>query len=146
MVTFVTKPTFIHTPPAVVTPAKKTPPILKKKAIKREFPTGSIISINGRDMDYIRFKVRKNTPVFYGIVKTTRKNESGKEISETNEMISFIVSGKYEWYNKNGHNVLTSTYHTGLLTISSPPPNDSSYQHPFSEEDSLRWFTKTVGG
>ena len=85
--------------------------------VKMEFLTGSIVSINRRDVDYGRFKVRNNTPIFYGVVEPTGKDESGKEISETNEIISVVGSGEYEWYNNNGHNVLTSTCHTGLLTI-----------------------------
>ena len=61
-------------------------------------------------------------------------------------MISFVVSGRHQWYQKYSHNVLTSTYHTVLLMMYSPPPNDSLDRHPFFDEDPLRWLTKTVGG
>ena len=45
-------------------------------------------------MNYGRFKVRKNTPLLYGVVEAREKDESGKETSETSEMISFFGSGK----------------------------------------------------
>ena len=125
--------------------------LLKKSNLKQfncyqEFLTGSIVSINRRGTDYGWFKVRKNALVLYGVVEARGKEESEKEISDTNEMINFVVSGEYEWYNKNNHNVITSAYHTGLLKMYFPPPNNSSDQHPFSDKYPLRLFTKTVCG
>ena len=95
-------------------------------------------------MDYGWFKVRKHIPVLYG-VDEAGGGESGKNIGEINDMISFVISGEYEWYNKNRYNVLNSTYNTGILTMYSLLPSDSSDQHLFSDENPLRWFTKTLG-
>ena len=142
---FIAKAAATYTPPVVVTPAKNTSHPKNTVAAKSEFPAGSIVSVNGRDMDG-RLKVRKNAPMLYGVVEVRGEDENVKYIRETNEMISFLVSGKYKWYNKNGHNVLTSSYHTGLLTMYSRPHNFSKDQDPFSDEDPLCWFTKMVGG
>ena len=83
-----------------VTPAKRTS--------WDEFNTRFIMNINGYDLDYGKYKKRNNAPTFYGCVEDPR-NLDHKEVRdlETNNLIvSFVVSGEYEWYDKNVPNVL----------------------------------------
>ena len=113
MVVFVAKAISAHTLPAVVASAKKLPPILKNTiAVNSKFLTRSIVSINGKDMDYSRSKVRNNNPVIYGIIEAKGKNESEKDISETNEIIIFLLVA-----NMNGTTKMVIIYLLAHITL-----------------------------
>ena len=56
-----------------------------------------------------------------------------------------MVSGEYEWYDKNEVNTLSAAYHDTLLTLCSYPPMDDDNFEPLGEDDLSRWFTKVNG-
>ena len=63
---------------------------------RREFPYGSIVSINGRDMDDYTWKDRREAPTFLGIVQNPDHHD-GREtesIDFTCELyVTFVTSG-----------------------------------------------------
>ena len=115
--------------------------------VKKEFPVGSIVGINGRDLDYGRYKVRKHAPTFYGVVDPHANHtyEGSNPVAEGWTYVTFVVSGEYEWYDKNEVNTLSAAYHDTLLTLCSYPPVDSVNYDPITEDDLSRWFTKLNG-
>ena len=91
--------------PAVVSPLKSL--------IYDDFPIGSIVGINGYDLDYGKFTTKKNAPMFYGLVENPQLHDDNDDLGllKKDELIvKFVVSGEYEWYNKNAPNCLISNY------------------------------------
>ena len=88
--------------PAVASP--------QKLCIHEEFPIGSIVGINGYHLDYGKFKVKKHAPLFYGLVEDPSLHQSKEESNEDEVVVKFVVSGEYEWYDRNEPNCLISNY------------------------------------
>ena len=67
-----------------------------------EFPHGCIVSINGYDLDYGRYKERKHAPIFYGVVEDPVNHDADVicNIKDDQVIVRFVVSGEYEWYDK----------------------------------------------
>ena len=128
--------------PSIVTSAKNEP------VVKLEYPYGSIVSINGYDLDNSKWPVKKDAPTFFGCVEVPGnfKCEDADNIKDDESFISFVVSGEYEWYDKNQPNVLQSTYRHRYLTLCSHPPKNMVDTVPFGEDDFTKWFTKTLDG
>ena len=79
---------------------------------------GSIVGINGYDLDYGRFKVKKNAPMFFGLVLDPNKinhAEGSDELKDDELFVKFVVSGEYEWYDKNVPNCLFGNYKKSKL-------------------------------
>ena len=64
--------------------------------IKLEFPHGSIVSINGRDLDFSKYKMRVDSPTFYGVVDNIKYFDDIDRIAAGQSYISFVLSGEYE--------------------------------------------------
>ena len=121
-----------------------------KMQVECDFPTGSIVGINGCDLDYGRFKVKRDAPMFYGLVEDTIMHDGEDELVELKEdevIVKFVVCGEYEWYDKNVPNCLVSNYKKSLLVLCHPPPVNVVGADLFaSDDDSVRWFTKSRSG
>ena len=91
------------------------------------FPYGSIVSINGYNLDYGRFPRKVDAPLFYGIVEDPSDHDEHVEDLQGDELIvRFVVSGQYEWYDKNSPNVLLSNYKKSYLALCRRPPTITS--------------------
>ena len=86
----------------------------------QDFPYGSIVSINGYNLDYGRFPRKVDAPLFYGVVEDPSDHDERVESDEL--IVRFVVSGEYEWYNKNSPNVLLSNYKKTYLALTRRPP------------------------
>ena len=77
--------------------------------------------INEYNLDYGKYKNRSNVPTFYGCVEDPRNldREGVSDLDRDDLIVSFVVSGEYEWYNKNVPNVLQSNYNKKNLTVCS---------------------------
>ena len=84
------------------------------------FPVGSIVCINGYDLDYGKFKQKKNAPMFYGVVADPDHN-SGK-LKDDELLVTFVISEEYKWYNRNVPNALVSNYKKRYLVQCHLPP------------------------
>ena len=108
------------------------------------------MGINGFDLDYGRFKVKKNAPMFYGLVLDPKVHQDEDELRLLNDdelIIKFVVSGDYEWYNKNVPNCLVSNYKKSLLVLCHPPPiNVNGVDFFDRDDDSARFFSKSRSG
>ena len=62
--------------------------------------------------------------------------------ADGNVVVSFVVSGEYECYNKNKPNILCGDYHGSVLTTVHQCPKDTTNYDDFSTNDPTRWFTK----
>ena len=115
-----------------------------------EFPVGSIVGINGYDLDYGRFKKKRDAPMFYGLVEDPSMHSGEDEViklADDEVIVKFVVCGEYEWYNKNVPNCLVSNYKESLLVLCHPPPVNVEGPDLFmSGDDSARWFKKTRTG
>ena len=116
--------------------------------VKLEFPHGAIVSINGCDMDNSRWSIRNDAPTFYGCVENPKDYScaDAKKISSNESFVTFVVSGEYEWYDRNHSNVLQSNYIHGYLTLCSYPPKDTVETVPYGEDNFTKWFEKTNTG
>ena len=115
---------------------------------KDYFPKGCLVSINGFDLDFGCYKNRKAAPTFYGCVEDPRNygEYETKDLCDNEVLVSFIVAGLYEWYDKNSPNTLTASYPKSQLTFTAFPPSDTN-QVVFSHEDDFtKWFYKSVHG
>ena len=112
--------------------------------MKLEFPIGSIVSINGKDMDSGRWPTRKDAPRFHGVVKDPSNFDTPDafDMNAHKLYVSFVVSGEYEWYNWNSSNVLQSNYDHKFLNLLSNPPTDTVYTKLYDEYNHMRWFIK----
>ena len=72
---------------------------------RREFSYGSIVAINGRDMDEYNRKDRKEAPTFLGIVQNPERE--AESIDRTCESyVTFVTFGHYEWLDTKMLNTL----------------------------------------
>ena len=107
------------------------------------FEVGSIVSINGRDLDGFRFRNRMTAPTFYGVVN---KMTVLDDIGFGDTKVSFVSSGQYEWVDKRNPNVMTGVWPHSKLTAYPYPPRDQHQDEPFNELDPGRWFKRGEGG
>ena len=77
------------------------------------FEVGSIVSINGCDLDGFRFRNRMTAPTFYGVVN---KMTVLDDIGFGDTKVSFVSSGQYEWMDKRNPNVMTGVWPHSKLT------------------------------
>ena len=70
--------------------------------VKLEFPYGSIVSINGRDLNEFNFKNHQDAPTFYGIVENPDQwdDREAEETQEGESFVRFLLSGEYEFFDK----------------------------------------------
>ena len=119
----------------------------QKLCIHEEFPIGSIVGINGYHLDYGKFKVKKHAPLFYGLVEDPSLHQSKEELNEDEVVVKFVVTGEYEWYDRNKPNCLISNYLKKYLVLCHPPPVNVNGVDFFAiDDDSVRWFSKGGGG
>ena len=95
--------------------------------MKLEFLIGSIVSINGKDMNSRRWLIRKDTLRFYGFVEDPSNFDTpdAVNIKAHESYVTFVASGEYKWYNRKHSNVLQSNYDHKLLTLSANPPSNA---------------------
>ena len=77
-----------------------------------DFPIGFIVSINGYDLDYGKFK-QKNVPMLYRVVDDPTglpNDHNSSKLKNDKLIVTCVTSGEYEWYNKNVLNDLVSNY------------------------------------
>ena len=86
---------------------------------RREFPYGSIVSINGRDMDDYTWKDRREAPTFLGIVQNPDHHD-GREAASIDltceSYVTFVTAGHYEWLDTKLLNTLSGVLTTQHLT------------------------------
>ena len=113
-----------------------------------EFVPGCIISINGYDMDYGKYQVRNHTPSFYGTVVdlTNIDLEQKGDLADDELIVRFVVSGEYEWYNKNVPNVLRNNYSKSVHNTCCFPPTDFVDVESYDDDGFTKWFAKTRTG
>ena len=58
--------------------------------------------------------------MFYGVIEDSLGKLCADEV-----IVNFVVSGEYEWYNKNVPDCLVSNYKRSLLVLCHPPPVNS---------------------
>ena len=79
------------------TTSKPRPKIVHNR---RKLPYGSVVSINGRDMDEFRWTNRLEAPTFWGIIKNLDHHD-GLEAEEINEnfesYVTFVLARYYQW-------------------------------------------------
>ena len=69
------------------------------------FKVGSIVSIDGRDLDGHRFSNRDTAPIFF-VGRTTLLNDIGWGDAE----FYFVTNGDYEWVDKRKSHLMTSVW------------------------------------
>ena len=86
-------------------------------AMKREYHIGSIVGINGRNIDYGDCNICKNIPTLDGIVENGKEYNTDITINLKEEwsLVTFIVNIEYHWYDKNCVNVFRAA-----MTILAP--------------------------
>ena len=72
-------------------------------------------------------------------------NEIG-DLKENELIVTFVVSGEYEWYNKNHQNVLRGNYLKEVLTVCTALTNDLFDIPSHNDDYFTKWFTNTSGG
>ena len=115
---------------------------------RREFPYGSIVSINGRDMDDYTWKDRREAPTFLGIVQNPDHHD-GREAASIDltceSYVTFVTAGHYEWLDTKLSNTLSGVFDDASLNfISFPPTNDKRMRY-HGPMDPLRHFEKVDG-
>ena len=123
---------------------KKTKKVKADPAIKREFPYGSIVRINGRDMDDITWKYREDAPQFYGLVENPDHYDdaSVEGAVEGESYVTFVICGEYEWIDKNNHHVMRGKYADEVLYLVAYPPQDDKKICYKNAQDPMRYFQK----
>ena len=93
--------------------------VKKYESVSDDCPHESIVSINGYNLDYGRFPRKKDAPLFYGVVEDPSDHDDHVDLKNDELIVRFVVSGEYEWYDKNSPNVLLSNYknHTFLCVV-----------------------------
>ena len=62
-------------------------------------------------------------------------------------IVRFVVSGEYEWYDKNSPNVLLSNYKKSYLSLCCPPPIGIRDEDSLDDGvDNTRFFVKGKRG
>ena len=66
--------------------------------IKLEFPYGSIVSINGFDLDNTIFPEKMHAPTIYGSVQNPLHHDdrATEELKEGQSFVSFVLSGEVQ--------------------------------------------------
>ena len=132
-----------------VSPSKR----FKTVSTQTNFDTatiGSIVGINGYDLDNGRYKVKRNAPMFFGLVMDPRKinhPEGADDLKDDELFVKFVVSGEYEWYDKNVPNCTFGNYKKSKLVLCHPPLGNMSGSSYYEKvNDSSKWFDKTQSG
>ena len=108
------------------------PKRFKTVATQTTFDTatiGSIVGINGCDLDYDKFKQKRNAPMFFGVVMDPKKINHPKgadDLKDDELFVKFVVSGEYEWYDKNVPNCLFGNYKKSKLVLCHQPLGHTS--------------------
>ena len=115
---------------------------------KVEFPYGTVVSINGKDMHDARWTDRDQAPTFIGIVENPRHHD-GKEAESIDEdyesMVTFALAGHYEWLDTELLNTMTGVFNDETLNlISLPTQNDKKLKYR-GEKDPMRNIDKQDG-
>ena len=94
--------------------------------IKLEFPYGSIVNINGRDLDEFNFKIRQDALTFYGIIENPDHwdDKDAEETQEGESFVIFLLVGEYEWLDKNNEHVMKGKFSHFVLTLIQYPPEN----------------------
>ena len=88
--------------------------------------------------------------MFYRIVEDPSVHhgeDNVDKLKDGNLVVMFVVSREYKWYNKKVPNDLVSNYKKKFLVLCHPPPiNVSGIDFYNVDNDSARWFSKSLGG
>jgi hypothetical protein len=113
-----------------------------------KFPFGSVVAINGTDMDEYRWKQRNQAPIFYGVVGNPYHFDCqvAQNINKKKEsMVTFVLNGQYEWLDSDLLNVMSYKYDNRTLTIVSYPPVNPSKSRYKRDTSPMRDFQNTEG-
>ena len=110
-------------------------------------PYGAIVSIVGTDIDPSKYPDRATSQLFFGTVQNPyqQHNEDTNKMTADQSLVTFVLSGKYEWYDKNRDHVRCGIYENRALTICAPPPTDDVKLRSEQKRGFLKWFSKTPG-
>ena len=88
--------------------------------------------------------------MFYGLVRDKKDHDHEIDLKMMNDdelVVMFVVSGEFEWYDKNSPNCLISNYRKSVLVMCHPPPLNFHGPDIFAADDeSARWFSKSRSG
>lgn len=109
---------------------------------KPEFDIGSIVKINGRDLDPEKYEIKDDPPVFLGCVQSPLHfdQERNLDCDATETLVEFIVAGEYVWQNKNTQNTVQKVVHNNSLTQVVLPPNELHNTRIESLKEINKWF------
>ena len=115
---------------------------------KVEFPYGTVVSINGRNMHDARWADHNNSPTFIGIVQNPRHHD-GREAESIDEscesMVTFALAGHYEWLDTELSNTMTGVFNDEFLNLISLPTNNDKKLKYRGEKDPMRNIDKENG-
>ena len=115
---------------------------------KVEFPYGTVVSINGRNMHDARWSDHNNSPTFIGIVQNPRHHD-GREAESIDEscesMVTFALAGHYEWLDTELLNTMTGVFNDEFLNLISLPTNNDKKLKYRGEKDPMRNIDKQNG-
>ena len=71
--------------------------------------------------------------------------ECFENMTEDKSLVTFILSGKYEWYDQNREHVRIGLYDNRALTVCAPLPSDDIRLRSNEKKGFLTWLSKTLG-
>ena len=121
---------------------KKPSKILKNRS---EFPYGSIVTINGWNMNDFRWVNRNKAPAFLGIVQNPSHHDGieAEEIDkEMESYVTFALSSHYKWLDTDIMNTMSGKYKDGCLHTIAFPPKVQKLIRYRGKHDPMRHFVK----
>ena len=92
--------------------------------------------------------VKEHSPIFYGTIEDHKNNnrKDNGDLSEDELIVTCMVSGEYEWYDKNYSNILHNNYSKNVLSVCTSPSTVLVDVPSYDDEHFTKRFTKTSGG
>ena len=109
---------------------------------KPEFDLGSIVKINGRDLDPDKYEIKDDPPVFLGCVQNPFHfdRERNLDCNPTQTLAEFIIAGEYVWDKSRTRNTVQKVVNNNLLTQIVLPPKDLTTTNINMLKDITKWF------
>ena len=73
--------------------------------------------------------------------------KGSNDLKDDELFVKFVVSGEYEWYDKNVPNCLLGNYKKSKLVLCHPPLGNTSASSTYQKiNDYSKWFNKSQSG
>ena len=115
---------------------------------RQEFPYGSIVSINGHDLDEYHWTNHNEAPIFLWIVQNPGHHDGkeAKSIDETSaSCVTFVTSGYHEWLDSDMLNTLSGVFNDATLNFIAFPPANNKEMRYHGAKDLMRRFENSDG-